>query len=68
MEYITGFHAIEEAVRAGNIRGRLYLSKTGGRHQKIEQEVFHLVFLLKSVHYKMQEKNILHQWVVQLIN
>ena len=38
MEYITGFHAIEEAVRAGNIRGRLYLSKTGGRHQKIEQE------------------------------
>jgi len=38
MEYITGFHAIEEAVRAGNIRGKLYLSKTGGRHQKIEQE------------------------------
>ena len=38
MEYITGFHAIEEAVRAGNIRGRLYTSKSGGRHQKIEQE------------------------------
>ena len=38
MEYITGFHAIEEAVRAGNIRGRLYLSRSGGRHQKIEQE------------------------------
>ena len=38
MEYITGFHAIEEAVRAGNIRGKLYLSKSGGRHQKIEQE------------------------------
>lgn len=38
MEYITGFHAIEEAIRAGNISGKLYLSRTGGRHQKIEQE------------------------------
>lgn len=38
MEYITGFHAIEEAVRAGNSKGRLYVSKSGSRHQKIEKE------------------------------
>lgn len=38
MEYITGFHAIEEAIRSGNIKGTLYLSKSGNRYRKIENE------------------------------